>query len=99
MKKLFTLLLLAASIAASAQKLDTLTIEKIMRDPKWIGVSPSAIHWADDSKKIYFNWNPNNSERDELFSITPSAITPVKISIDEKRVMPSEYGVWSKKHT
>jgi len=99
MKKLFTLLLLAASIAASAQKLDTLTIEKIMRDPKWIGVSPSAIHWADDSKKIYFNWNPNNSERDELFSIMPSAVKPIKVGIDEKRAMASEYGVWNKKRT
>ncbi|MBB3057152.1 prolyl oligopeptidase family serine peptidase [Mucilaginibacter gotjawali] len=99
MKKLFTLLLLAASIAASAQKLDTLTVEKIMRDPKWIGVSPSAIHWADDSKKIYFNWNPNNTERDEQFSITPSAVKPVKVSIDEKKAMAPENGAWNKKHT
>jgi len=99
MKKLITLVLLGASIGASAQKLDTLTIEKIMRDPKWIGVSPSGIHWADDSKKIYFNWNPANAERDELFSITPTAIQPVKIGVDEKKAMPSAYGAWNKKHT
>lgn len=70
-----------------------------MRDPKWIGISPSATHWAGDSKTIYFNWNPNNTERDELFSITPSAIKPVKVSIDEKRSIVSENGAWNKKHT
>jgi len=99
MKKLLTLLLLAASTGAFAQKLDTLTIEKIMRDPKWIGVSPSNIRWSDDSKHLYFNWNPNNTERDELFSITPADIKPAKVSIDEQKAFPSDFGAWNKKHT
>ncbi len=99
MKKLFTLLLLAASTGAIAQKLDTLTIEKIMRDPKWIGISPSNIRWSDDSKHIYFNWNPNNTERDEPFSITPSDIKPVKVSIPEQKELVPGFGTWNKKHT
>ncbi len=99
MKKSFTLLLLAATTGAFAQKLETLTVEKIMRDPKWIGVSPSNVHWGDDSKKIYFNWNPENADRDELFSITPSDIKAVKISIDEQKTLVPEYGQWNKKHT
>ena len=65
MKKLFTLFLIVVGTHAFAQKLDTLTIEKIMRDPKWIGVSPSDIKWSDDGKKIYFKWNPENTFRDE----------------------------------
>jgi dipeptidyl aminopeptidase/acylaminoacyl peptidase len=99
MKKLFTLLLLAASTGAIAQKLDTLSVEKIMRDPKWIGISPSNIRWSDDSKRIYFNWNPNNTERDELFSVSPSDMKPVKVSIEEQKEFPSDYGAWNKKHT
>jgi len=99
MKKLITLLLLAASTGAIAQKLDTLTIEKIMRDPKWIGVSPSNIRWSDDSKHLYFNWNPNHTERDELFSVTPMEIKPVKVSIDEQKVFPSGYGAMNKART
>jgi dipeptidyl aminopeptidase/acylaminoacyl peptidase len=99
MKKLITLLLLASCTGSFAQKLETLTIEKIMRDPKWIGVSPSNVHWGDDSKKIFFNWNPANAERDELFAITPDNIKPLKVGIDEQKTMAPQGGVWNKKHT
>jgi hypothetical protein len=33
-----------------AQQLAPLTVEEIMRDPKWIGVAPSNLTWAEDSK-------------------------------------------------
>src|SRR6185312_12780561 len=99
MKKIFTLLLLSGCGSVFAQSLAPLTIEKIMRDPKWIGTSPSNIHWSDDSKKIYFNWNPENADRDQLYAITPSDIKPVKVSLDEQRSMVPEFGEWNKKHT
>ena len=99
MKKFLTLLLIAACTNAFAQRLDTLTIEKIMRDPKWIGVAPSNIRWSDDSKKIYFNWNPESKYRDELYSITTGNIEPEKVSLDEHRDMVPGYGDWNKKHT
>jgi dipeptidyl aminopeptidase/acylaminoacyl peptidase len=99
MKKLITLILIACCTKAFAQKLETLTVEKIMRDPKWIGVSPSNIHWSDDSKKVYFNWNPENAERDELFSIAPTYIKPVKVSIGEQKSLAPQNGEWNKKHT
>ena len=99
MKRFLTLLLLVSSASAFAQKLDTLTVEKIMRDPKWIGVSPSNIRWSDDSKKLYFNWNPSDSVRDGLFFITPNDIKPVKVSLGEQRMLPSEYGEWNSKRT
>jgi hypothetical protein len=81
MKKSFTLLFLCFGLGASAQTLGQLSVEKIMRDPKWMGVSPSNIRWSDDSKKIYFNWNPDKTERDELFYITPGNIKPQKASL------------------
>jgi dipeptidyl aminopeptidase/acylaminoacyl peptidase len=99
MKKLFTIFLIASCTAASAQTLGKLTVEKIMRDPKWMGVSPSNVSWSDDSKTIYFNWNPDNAERDELYAITPGNIKPVKVSIDERKAMRPTTGDWNKKHT
>ncbi|SDE11763.1 Dipeptidyl aminopeptidase/acylaminoacyl peptidase [Mucilaginibacter pineti] len=92
MKKLFTALLLTCSTASFAQKLDTLTIEKIMRDPKWIGVSPSNIRWSNDSKNIYFNWNPDVSAANDLFTITPTDTKPQKVSLATQRDLPSPYG-------
>ena len=99
MKKLLTLLLIAASANTFAQKLDSLTIEKIMRDPKWIGVSPSEIRWSDDSKKVYFEWNPAGDYRGDTYSITTNNIIPQKISLEEKRGLPGYFGSWNKKHT
>src|SRR6185312_13011293 len=99
MKKIFTLLLASLSAGAFAQQLGTLTVEKIMRDPKWIGVSPSNIHWSDNSKKLYFDWNPDNSERSQLFMIMPGVNHPVKVGIAEQRGLVPEGGEWNKKHT
>ena len=62
------------------QKLDKLTVEKIMRDPNWIGTSPSNIQWSDDGKSIYFNWNPENALADSLYYITLTNKTPVKVT-------------------
>ena len=99
MKKLFTLILLVNTAGAFAQKLDTLTIEKIMRDPKWIGTSPTDIRWSDDSKKIYFKWNPAKTETDELYAVTPANIKPQKLSIAEQRNLTNPAGAWNKNYT
>src|ERR1700761_1979652 len=99
MKKLYAVLLLAFSTHVFAQKLETLTVEKIMRDPKWMGVAPSNIHWSVDSKKVYFDWNPESKDRDELFAVNPGNDKPAKVSIDERHDMPSNSSAWNKKHT
>ncbi|TWR30629.1 S9 family peptidase [Mucilaginibacter pallidiroseus] len=99
MKKLFTPLLLLIAAGASAQQLGTLTVEKIMRDPKWMGVSPSNIHWSDDSKKIYFDWNPDKAERDEEFFITTANLKPQKLTAAARKTTVPENGKWNKKRT
>ena len=99
MKKLFTAILLVSTLSSFAQKLDKLTVEKIMRDPKWIGTSPSDVRWSDDSKKIYFKWNPDGADQSELYSITPSDTKPVKVSLEVRRELSSADGNWNKKHT
>lgn len=80
-----TFLLLLLPVQVIAQSLAPLTIEKIMRDPKWIGSSPSAIRWSDDSKTIYFNWNPDKVFADSLYSINLSNRQPVKVAISTRR--------------
>ena len=99
MKKLITLILITACTNSFAQKLDTLTVEKIMRDPKWIGVAPSNIRWDDDSKKIYFDWNPQNEYKDMLYYITTSNTDPEKLTAEEKHDLVPDNGKWNKTHT
>jgi len=99
MKKTFTLLLFLYAGCAFAQKLEKLTVEKIMRDPQWMGTSPTNISWSEDSKKIYFTWNPENKGRDAQYEITPTNLKPEKVSVEEKQAMLPGNGTWNKKHT
>ncbi|WP_248282237.1 DPP IV N-terminal domain-containing protein [Mucilaginibacter robiniae] len=98
MKKTFTLLLITAASYASAQKLETLTIEKIMSDPKWMGTSPENVRWSDDSKKVYFDWDPQHTGRNSLYSLIPGSTVPQPATLEERRNLPSN-GDWNKKHT
>jgi dipeptidyl aminopeptidase/acylaminoacyl peptidase len=62
------------------QKLDKLTVEKIMRDPNWMGTSPSNVQWSNDGQTLYFSWNPEKALADSLYSITLSNKIPQKVS-------------------
>lgn len=97
MRTLTGFLLLLFSISATAQ-LTELTVEKIMRDPKWIGTSPSNIRWSHDSKTIYFNWNPENAPGDSLYKITFQNRAPQKVSKAE-RLSLSASGPYNKAFT
>lgn len=78
MKKTFTFLLLLAAIAAQAQDAGTLTVEKIMRDQKWIGTAPDNYRWSDDSKTVYFDWNPENKTKAQLYRLQVGKARPEK---------------------
>jgi len=100
MKKIFTLLFIGGCwYSAQAQKLEKLTVENIMRDPKWMGTQPTNVSWSEDSKKIYFTWNAENKGRDQQYYITPEDTKPVLVTPEERRNMAPIVGNWNKKHT
>ncbi len=66
-------------------QLAPLTVEKIMRDPKWMGTQPSGANWSPDAKYLYFNWNPDGAPADSLYSVSPGAAAPRKLSFAEKK--------------
>lgn len=75
-----------------AQTLGQLTVEKIMRNPKWIGTSPSSIQWSRDGQTLYFNWNPDKAPSDSLYYITPANRNPVKATVSEKKSLEVQGG-------
>ncbi len=94
MKKYIIIIFLFGGIAFSkAQELGTLTVDKIMRDPIWMGVSPSNIQWSEDSKTIYFQWNPEGAEKDSWYKITTVNLKPQKLSKEAERDLPSFRGI------
>ncbi|MBS1921446.1 MAG: prolyl oligopeptidase family serine peptidase [Bacteroidetes bacterium] len=101
LKRFIILLLLSYSTQVIAQqKLGKLTVEKIMRDPKWIGSSPSNPYWSLDGNKLYFNWNPNNAPDDSLYFITKDNQTPVKATVEQKlNILTENSVIWNRSHT
>lgn len=87
MKKLFFLFFLCLSAISYAQQLAPLSVEKIMRDPKWMGTSPSNVQWGINSKRVYFNWNPENKDREQLFSISPVNTKPEVVAMAEQKLL------------
>ncbi|AFK03664.1 peptidase S9 prolyl oligopeptidase active site domain protein [Emticicia oligotrophica DSM 17448] len=94
MRKLFLLLgILCLFQSAFSQ---ALTVEKIMQDQsKWIGTSPSNIFWSEDGKTIYFSWNPDKNKGDSLYKFVLPNTTPVKVSPQERRALPSQSGTYN----
>jgi dipeptidyl aminopeptidase/acylaminoacyl peptidase len=77
---------LGFTILTADAQLAPLTVEKIMRDPKWIGTQPNGANWSPDGKQLFFNWNPDGAPSDSLYVVSPLNTTPRKVSFAEKRV-------------
>lgn len=85
MRKLALSLLLLLFIApVFSQTLAPLSVEKIMKDPKWIGNSPSNIYWDANGTTLYFNWNPDSAPSDSLYYITLKDHEPKKLKAENR---------------
>ncbi len=84
-KKCFWLLLFILPVIVHGQQLGKLTVEKIMRDPKWMGTSPTNIQWSNDGQYLFFNWNPNRALGDSAYYITLTNRTPARASHELSR--------------
>jgi len=91
--RLLTAFVLSLAITVSAfsqAKLEKLSVEKIMRDPKWIGSSPSSPFWSNDGQLLYFMWNPDKAPADSLYYISVLNRIPVKASVEQKQALNAQ---------
>ncbi len=90
--KVLVLPLLFAVVFTSAQapaSRSPLKIEDFMRGELFVGYLPESPFWSEDSKTVYFSWNP---EMDTLRSWYKAALdggAPQKVSLEEQRSLPS----------
>lgn len=82
-----------------AQEKPGLTVAKIMRDPAWIGHAPNNPYWSEDSKWIYFRWNPENADADSLYKIALGTTKAEKVSYLEQQAMPASRGSYAKDYS
>ncbi|SEL46026.1 S9 family peptidase [Parapedobacter koreensis] len=90
LKKLLSIAFIGAYLPIYAQQ-GTLTVEKIMRDPKWMGISPSGAFWDVGSNKLFFSWNPEAAETASLYYVTTSNHTPEQASDPERQGVIRQY--------
>lgn len=89
------LLIILSGLSVHGQ--EELTVRKIMQDPKtWIGTSPSNVFWSEDSKKVYFNWNPEANDGDSIYYISLADNQPKKVSVQERLNLPSRFGQYNR---
>ncbi|WP_026210092.1 S9 family peptidase [Flexithrix dorotheae] len=89
---------ISTAIAQNTAK-STLTIEQIMQGPDFVGHLPENIFWGVDSKTIYFSWNPENEIANQLYKTDLSGNTPIKVSLDEEKALPGQFGNYDKNYS
>ena len=71
-----TLLIFALQPAQSQiENLSPLSIKEIMAKD-FIGHSPERLQWSADSKKIFFNWNPENKKSSSTYQLDVKDLKP-----------------------
>lgn len=87
MQKIFLAPLLCCfSFVVQAQSsLAPLTVQKIMRDPKWMGSSPSQLQWNRTGDTLYFLWNPEKKPADSLYFVTLKNHAPQKATVIQRQ--------------
>lgn len=90
------LLVIAGSVGGGAQTAKPeLSVEFIMRDPAWMGTSPSEVFWSERGDRIYFSWRREGDRGDSLYSVPAAGGTPAQVSWDERRTLPARTGTYT----
>jgi dipeptidyl aminopeptidase/acylaminoacyl peptidase len=101
-KPLFLLLFLMQAtlvLAQSPTQPAALSIEKIMQGQKWIGTPPSNVFWSEDSKRIYFDWNPDNLAKDSLYVTGLDGKKISRVPLRERLALPASSGQYNRART
>lgn len=101
MKKVFLsfyFIILYTSVSFT-QELGELSVQKIMRDPAWIGHSPDNFYWGENNSQLFFNWNPENNPDDSLYAYVFNEDEIISIPHEQEMRYPDRNGVYNKAKT
>ena len=84
LKKVVLLIgLVSLNTFSQVKNKSSLTLDKIMQGDDFVGHLPERISWSDDSKSIYFNWNPDNDTIASRYKVNINTKTIKKLSPTE----------------
>jgi Tol biopolymer transport system component/predicted esterase len=76
-----------------------LTVDWIMRDPKWMGNLPGDPYWSEDGRNVYFMWNPTNDDADSLYQVSRRESQTVRVPPAERQKLPTRIGEYSRDYS
>lgn len=78
------------------ENVSSLSLPQIMQGEKFVGYLPENIRWSEDSRWIYFSWNPERDTLRSLYKVNRDGGAPKKVSLEEEMALPSSRGVYNK---
>ena len=72
-----------------------LTVEKIMQDPRWMGVSPSNMRWSIDGTQLLFDWNKEDLPYSQIYAYTIKTGELKQLNETEKAELLPRFGVFN----
>lgn len=76
-------LIIFIPILTFSQNQSSLTIDEIMQGENFVGYLPSSISWSENSKNIYFSWNPNQDTLRSAYQVNITSKDIAKLSTEE----------------
>jgi dipeptidyl aminopeptidase/acylaminoacyl peptidase len=70
-----------------------------MRDPAWMGKSPSRVFWSENGEKVYFDWRRDSDKDDSLYVVSSGGGTPRRVTMEERKTLPGRFGIYNKQRT
>lgn len=77
----------------------TLTIPMIMQGERFVGSLPHGQYWSEDSKSVYFRWNPLYADADSLYIVSTVGGSPRKVALEKQMNLPASGGEYNKRRT
>jgi hypothetical protein len=69
-----------------------LTVDSIMRGPKLVGTSPTAVRWSKDSSKIYFTWQKAGDDQSGTYVVNKDGTGLRRLNTGETPEVPAVTG-------
>ena len=97
---LFISLLITTHSIGQIQNQSELTIDQIMQGEDFVGYLPTNVNWSDDSKNIYFSWNPDKDTIRSTYQVNIASKKVNKLSFEDlkQKTNPgklSKDGLWT----
>ncbi|MEH6680508.1 MAG: prolyl oligopeptidase family serine peptidase [Sediminicola sp.] len=89
-------LLGAFTVNAQQGNSSALSIKEIMKGDDFIGHLPSSPQWSADGNYIYFNWNPEGTPSDSLYSYGIKTKKIGKVDFETEYALPSARFVYNR---